>query len=548
VAYLRRALREPAPDDRRPELLSGLGFAELELGDPAAIGHLEAALGLTSDPRRRVDIAKGLTMMLTMAGRVDETLPLIDAVTAELRASDPGMALAVDAELTAHAFQLTAHANVEPAVRRRADDRLRRFEGRLVTGSADRVAQACLAFSDARGATSAAETAAHAERGLAGGRLLGEQGPEAGVYYILVNGLLTADRLDDAERCLERAVDEATSHRSVAGWTISTAWLSYLSFRRGRLADAEEQTRASLVQLDVLGWPAPVPMSLAYLLDTLRERGLLGEAEAALRAHAGGVGEIAKGVFNDYLLAARGRLRIALGHPAEGVDDLLEYGRRVNSWSMMNPSSVRCRSDAAAGFAAAGDESQARRLLDEDLEQARRWGTPRAIGTVLAALARLERSDRGLRRARDAVAVLEGSPARLELARALVDLGSRLRRSGQRADSREPLRRGLELANACAATPLEEEALVQLAAAGVRPQRFRLSGVEALTPSERRVAELAADGSSNREIAQTLFVTTKTVEVHLTHAYRKLDIQSRAQLGRALARDPSATPAVPSGS
>jgi DNA-binding CsgD family transcriptional regulator len=549
VAYLRRAMLEPPPDDRRQELLSGLGFAELQLGDAAAIGHLEAALDATADPRRRVDIAKALTMMLTITGRADETLPLIEAVTAGIRTSDPVMAGVVDAELTAQAFVLTAHADVEPAVRERADARLRQFAVRGGTSGAERLAQACLAFSHARAATSAADAAAHAERGIAVGRLLdgGPAGPGAGLFYMLINALVTADRLDFAERALRHAVDDAMSQRSVPGWTIPTAWLSYVAFHRGRLTDAEEQSRLVLARLEDLAWSAPVPMSLAYLLDTLRQRGLLAEAEAALRAHAGGE-EIARGVFDDYLLAARGRLRIALGRPSEGADDLLEYGRRVETWAMMSPRSVRYRSDAAAGLAAAGDDAEARRLLDEDLDHARRWGTPRGIGTVLTALARLERGDRGLELVREAVAELERSPARHELACALVDLGARLRRSGRRADSREPLRRGLELAHVCAAKPLEEEALAELAAAGVRPQRFRLSGVEALTPSERRVAELAGEGLSNGEIAQRLFVTQKTVEVHLTHAYRKLDIRSRTQLGRALAGDSSAAPGAVSSS
>jgi DNA-binding CsgD family transcriptional regulator len=543
AAYLSRALCESPPDDRRPELLSGLGFAELQLGDTAAIGHLEAALEATSDPRRRVDIAKALTMMLVMSGGTDETLPLIDRVTAELRASDPEMAQVVDAELTAHTFLLTAHADVEPALRRRARARLGRLELREGTSSAERLARACLAFSHARAADSAEQTAAHSERGLAGGRLLDDQGPGPGVFYALIGGLLAADRIDPAQRCLEHAAHAARSRGSVLGWTVAAGWLSHLAFHRGQLDDSEQQSRAVLAQLEELGWSTAVPVVVAYLVDTLTERGSANEAEDILRVH-GGEGEIPRGILNDYLLAARGRLRIAAGRPAEGADDLLKYGRRIESWSLMNPRSLRYRSEAAAGLAAAGQEPEARRLLHEDLERARSWGTPRAIGTALAALAQLERGDRGLELARDAVAVLERSPARLELARALIDLGSRLRRSGRRTDCREPLRRGLELAHACAATPLEEEALAQLAAAGVRPQRWRLSGVEALTPSERRVAELAAAGSSNREIAQTLFVTQKTVEVHLTHAYRKLDIRSRAQLGRALARDPSAVPTV----
>ena len=131
--------------------------------------------------------------------------------------------------------------------------------------------------------------------------------------------------------------------------------------------------------------------------------------------------------------------------------------------------------------------------------------------------------------------MLEPSQARLEHARALVELGSAMRRANRRSEAREPLRRGLELATACGASPLAERAETELLASGARPRRIALSGVDSLTPSERRVAQMAAEGGTNREIAQALFVTQKTVEVHLSSVYRKLDIASRSQLSKALA-------------
>jgi len=109
-----------------------------------------------------------------------------------------------------------------------------------------------------------------------------------------------------------------------------------------------------------------------------------------------------------------------------------------------------------------------------------------------------------------------------------------LRRAGQRAQAREHLRRAVELATICGAAPLAARAETELLATGARPRRIPLSGVESLTPSERRVAELAAHGPTNREIAQALFVTQRTVEVHLTSVFRKLDIRSRSQLAAAL--------------
>jgi DNA-binding CsgD family transcriptional regulator len=130
--------------------------------------------------------------------------------------------------------------------------------------------------------------------------------------------------------------------------------------------------------------------------------------------------------------------------------------------------------------------------------------------------------------------VLAGSAARLEYARSLAELGAALRRAGRRTEAREALGRALEAAEVCGAAPLVAQVMTESHAAGYRPRRHRLVGVDALTPSERRVAEIAAGGASNREIAQALFVTTKTVEVHLTSAYRKLGVSRRGELAAHL--------------
>lgn len=134
--------------------------------------------------------------------------------------------------------------------------------------------------------------------------------------------------------------------------------------------------------------------------------------------------------------------------------------------------------------------------------------------------------------------MLERTPAKLELARALLELGAALRRANRRADGREPLRRARELAQRCGALKLVERAETELLATGARPRRLAVSGIEALTPSERRVAQLAVTGLSSPQIAQQLFVTVNTIESHLRHAYQKLDIHSRQELTQALSTSP----------
>jgi DNA-binding CsgD family transcriptional regulator len=165
-------------------------------------------------------------------------------------------------------------------------------------------------------------------------------------------------------------------------------------------------------------------------------------------------------------------------------------------------------------------------LAAESLELARRWGAPGTLARALRVLGTLEREE-GLGHLRDAADAVAGSVARLEHAKALVALGSSLRRARRPTDAREPLRRGLELADALGANALVAHARHELRTAG---GRWRTTAPAALTPAERRVAERAAAGQSNRAIAEALFVTTKTVELHLRNAYRKLGVRSRVEL------------------
>jgi DNA-binding CsgD family transcriptional regulator len=109
-------------------------------------------------------------------------------------------------------------------------------------------------------------------------------------------------------------------------------------------------------------------------------------------------------------------------------------------------------------------------------------------------------------------------------------------RANHRTEAREHLRLGLELAQRSGSSLLAEEAHEELVATGARPRRILRSGAASLTPSERRIAAMAAEGMSNRDIAQALFVTLRTVEMHLSNAFRKLDVSSRTQLAAALAK------------
>jgi DNA-binding CsgD family transcriptional regulator len=181
-----------------------------------------------------------------------------------------------------------------------------------------------------------------------------------------------------------------------------------------------------------------------------------------------------------------------------------------------------------------GRFEEARELSSSELAASRRFGAPRAVGISLLSAGLVEPGAGGVELMREAVAVLEGSPARLEHARALVMLGGALRRVGHSTDAREPLREALEMAHGFGAYALASGAHTELITAGARPRRPTTTGVDALTPGERRVAAMAADGMSNREIAEDLFVTVKAVQWHLRNVYKKLDVTGRGELAAAL--------------
>jgi DNA-binding CsgD family transcriptional regulator len=145
--------------------------------------------------------------------------------------------------------------------------------------------------------------------------------------------------------------------------------------------------------------------------------------------------------------------------------------------------------------------------------------------------------ERGESLLREAIEAFERSDSRLERARALADLGALLRRRNRRSEARALLREALDTAHRAGAKTLADQAATELRATGARPRRVVLTGLESLTASERRVAELASQGLTNREIAQTLFITARTVEGHLTSVFHKLQLSSRDRLPAALASD-----------
>jgi DNA-binding CsgD family transcriptional regulator len=538
AAYLRRALAEAPSEVLRPDILLDLGFAESYAGDQQAAAHLEAALDAAADVTAQVSITLALGRMLQIEGRLRESLGVFDRTRGRLSSSDRRAALTLEGAAIG-AAELDAET-ADEAARRIAELR------RLVDEDADVPSSVCgpLAVA-ALMANEPADTVVRlALRALEGApKLLPEAVDRPPFFYHACITLVLAERYDEALPRLDEALADARRLGSLPHVLALSCFRALPHLRIGNLADAEADARTALETGPRLPGVHSA-LALAVLLETLAERGELDAAEASDRRYPL-IQQFPTMIQAAWLLAARGRLRLAELRPAAALDDLLAAGELLTRLRSPSPTTP-WRSDAALAQLALDARAEARALAAEEVTFAERFGGSRTLGVALRAAGLVEGGTRGIELLHHAARVLESSGARLEHARALADLGGALRRAGQRADSREVLRTALDVAHRRGALALTERARAELIAAGGRPRRLVLSGLDALTPSERRVAQLAAAGLPNRDIAQHLFITTRTVEGHLTHAYQKLDITSREQLPGALAARDSENTHLPS--
>jgi DNA-binding CsgD family transcriptional regulator len=526
AGYLTRALDERMDPAARAELLVELGLAERRTNGPAAADHLRAGLELLVDPARRGAVALELGRALWFADRIADALAVLERALGEVdRKRDPDLYELLVAELISSAWW---DAQTYPI----AEARIGELDlDALHGGLGSEILLGTMAHYEYQLGLHRERAIELARRALAPGNLLAS-GSIA--FYYAAMALPQAGLLDEAISIFDQAVAQARRRGDILNVAFMSMFRGYCQTRRGDLRAAVADLREAIDLCVAHGMLAAWPYSIGFLAHALLAR---GEADEAARV-------IDQGDFPEQLplgqvplvwfRLSRGRLRIETGSPDRGVQELLQVGETVRLVPFDNPSSVPWRSWAAEGLRLLDRNDEARALAVEELAFARRWGDPYAIGASLRVIGLVEGGKAGVGPLREAVEVLAGSEARLEYARALVDLGAALRRANRRTEARQRLREGVDLAQKLGAFGLAARANEEIAATGARPRKILQAGLDALTASERRVAQLAADGMSNKEIAQTLFVTIKTVEVHLSHAYRKLQISSRTQLDKAL--------------
>lgn len=377
-----------------------------------------------------------------------------------------------------------------------------------------------------------AETLDLVRRATAGGAIVDHVGIGSSTWNLLTHASRFAE---DAEGCRRLLADgEAEMRRRglrAASLFVNQSW-GYWHRDFGSVATGAARAQLGLEAVRELGLDVTTPALAAITAENLVLLDRLDDAAAVLDSTPL---DATSGTFIEpYVLSARALVRAGQRRTEEAEDDLRRTIAAGDARGWTSPFATRARLRLSELLATRGDRDEALELADHDVAVARAAGTQGALGAALRVRAKALPAEQALETLREAVDVLGPGPMGMELGWALHDLGAGLRRRSLRSDARDALRRALDLAARAESTLLTRLVRAELEAAGGRPRRERLSAAEALTPSERRVAELAADGLSNREIAEALWVTRKTVEHHLGHAYGKLGIRSRAGLPDAL--------------
>ena len=535
AVFLRRALDEPPPLGERSGLLLDLGMAEASAGFAGWPEHLQQAVDAAPNAATATEAAMVLAHALSRAHRYTEAVEVLDRASSALDSRHVELALQLEAAAALPALNDPVTA---ASVGFRHETLRERAAGDLAAPPEVLAAAAFVSILTNKPAETGADLATRALSAQGSARPDSEGGPWfsfAAWFSNTTFSLLVAERYAQLRPLLDASIAQARATGDGGRLAVGLRDRGWLALRRGDLSAAEGDARTALAATVLPAPPMYRLMNGTLLIKVLVDQGKLEDAEQALAPLDSEAGSGFASAWG--LRFARGRLRIAQGRVAEGLEDFLGLGVDLTRVTVTCPSYLPWRSEAALAQLALGERDSAERLAEEELELARAFGAPRALGVAKRAAGVVAGGDRGALLLREAIEAFEHGDARLERARALADLGSLLRRRNRRTEARELLREALDAAHCAGARLLVEFAETELRATGARPRRVVLTGLDSLTASERRIAELASEGFTNREIAQQLFVTDRTVEGHLTSVFRKLRLDSRTELPAALAEE-----------
>jgi DNA-binding CsgD family transcriptional regulator len=521
IRLMERALAEPAAGDERPALLVDLARAKAAAADPASVEHLDAALEEIDRAEERARILRSLARLHHARYEFPRAARLAERALAEV----PGDARSRERFV---ATWLLA-ASLDPA---RAQDAQRAY-GELLDATtagappSDPELQAALSLFMVTIGGDPDVAAELAERAVAGDAVTNDDGLGLAADFAL-HTLLCCGQLQSLLRRAETRFEAVEHHASIMGAASAACWRAHARLEMGDLEGAIADAEVALVP-SRYGWPVHSTYGGGALALARLE---LGDTDGAREA----VGRIIHVPTPDPpRLYFTGIVELAAGHAVRARRLLEQAGEEcLANWGVDTPALLPWRSGAALAAWREGDAADAAELAQAEVAAARDTRVGRVIGRALRVRGLVAAGAEGTDMLREACDVLADTDCTLEHLRARIDLGAALRRGGARRQARAMLAAARADAEALGCTALARRAAEEQSASGARPRRVPVTGVESLTPSERRIAELAVTGATNREIAAELFLTPKTVEWHLGHVFSKLGIHRRRELAAAL--------------
>jgi DNA-binding CsgD family transcriptional regulator len=524
---LERALAEPPPSRDRAAVLLELAEAEMMSGDRAAREHALEALELLAEPEARIPALRVLSRIRLATGEHQAAAEGLEEILDGTRPRGQAAERILGEYLTLCRFTAPLHPEVKRHLGPITELAQRGEPPTDPMLLAHIVLQLALRGEPPHAVLELARRATHDDP-------LIDAGSHGMPMGIIVQALCIIDEEDAAEQIADAALALARARGAFFAASTASYHRAIPRYYRGALADALADLDQALAPTHE-GWTTGQSWPQALRVHCRLERGQVDDAAEELAA----VVMRPESMDEPIVRFARASVAMARRDPEAALDDATTAGLILaGDFEIDRPAFVAWRRTAALAAAALGQPDRARVLAGEQLEIARSLAIPRGLAIALRTAAAVEEEERSrLAMLTEAAEVVRSSESELERAHVLTELGAALRRAGRRSDAQHPLRQALQAADAMGATPLAQAAREELRATGARPRRAAFTGAESLTPAELRVARLAAQGLSNAQIAQDLFVTLKTVQTHLARTYRKLDISSRRELERALRTD-----------
>lgn len=527
--YLRRALREPPPDAERGAILADLARAEAAVDAADAVHRYDEALAAIGAPLERARLRLELGNTRIAAVQWGAAVDAFKDGLAEVGEADPELRSRLEAGFISAAF-------VSRSQREAAEELLKGILSSERLDPGHRELAAWVAYERSVAVTApASEMLALVRRALGDAPI--EELVTAGQLVEVCTGVLgITDDLQGDIDLLTRAIAAARRMGVQTKFGTYSYCRSAPLYFAGRLNEALADGQAAQDAAE-LGWETFYPAACAVMAWALLD---YGDVDAAAKIADLDDERWGQRVDHQLLIPiARGRIAMQRGQLDEAIRQF-EIGRHAGEATGVRvPVFADWRSWMTTALARAGRRDEAIAVADEHLDLARQWAARWPLGVAHRSAGIARGGDEGIELLRLSVDHLSGGPAQLEHARTLVTLGAALRRAGNRTEARSILAEGRDLAHRLDARTIADRAKDELLAAGARPRRYAVTGVDALTPSELRVARMAAAGRTNREVAEALFVTPKAIEYHLANAYRKLGIGARSELGRALSGAPT---------